>query len=93
MQIVVDNTTVRWVAVRWVAKKGACVKNRDLNDAVVGALSQLRDMRCACSVQWIKSADNPADAPSRIAMSSLAGEALKQITDSVTAFLLARPDG
>jgi hypothetical protein len=88
VQIVVDNTTVRWVA-----KKGVCVKNRELNDAVVGALSHLQDMRCACSVQWIKSADNPADAPSRIAMSSLVGEALKQITESVTAFLLARPAG
>ena len=86
VQIVVDNTTVRWVA-----KKGVCAKNRVLNDAVVDALTHLRGMHCACSIQWIKSADNPADAPSRVSMSSLAGGGIANVTKAVVAFLLQRP--
>ena len=88
LQIFVDNTTVRSVA-----HKGVCVKNRELNDAVVEALTHLRNMQCACSIQWIKSADNPADPPSRIPMSSLVGDALARVTDGVKAFLTKRPGG
>jgi hypothetical protein len=86
VQLIVDNTTVRAVA-----SKGICAKNRELNDQVIGAMSHLQRMHCACSVQWIRSADNPADVPSRVRMSSLKGNALQQVTDSVTAFLVGRP--
>ena len=88
IQILVDNTTVRAVA-----NKGVCMKNLVLNDAVVSALLHLRGMGCVCSIQWIKSAANPADAPSRVAMSSLAGVALDGVVEQVKVFLAGRPGG
>ena len=70
-----------------MARKGVCEKNRDLNDAVLHALVALRDYDCAFSVQWVRSQDNPADYPSRIPMSSLRGDRLVSLVESVRRFL------
>ncbi|KAJ9439132.1 hypothetical protein DIPPA_03063 [Diplonema papillatum] len=66
VDVVVDNTTVKGVA-----RKGSCVRDPVLNRAVVQGLERMRFLGCALSVRWVKSADNPADLPSRVPLTSL----------------------
>lgn len=73
--VVVDNTTVQAVS-----RKGMCVKSRVLNDAVVGALRHLRAKQCSLSVKWVRSADNPADAPSRMSLKDMDEKTLERVS-------------
>ena len=82
VHIVVDNTTVKGVA-----RKGACLKSAILNDAVVRSLEMLRDRECLFSIKWVKSADNPADLPSRIPLSDISGERMHELQLAVGRFL------
>ena len=82
VNVVVDNTTVKGVA-----RKGACVRSRRLNDAVVGALEILRLRRCTMSMKWVRSADNPADAPSRVIPAELTRSSVSAISLAVRRFL------
>ena len=86
VRVIVDNTTVRHVA-----RKGVCLASQRLNDAVLAALAHLRTLGCACSLQWLRSAYNPADLPSRVPMSAVSGASLRQLEEQVTGFLLGRP--
>ena len=87
VHVVVDNTTVRHVAL-----KGVCTANQMINDSVLCALMRLREMKCAVSLQWLRSAYNPADIPSRVPMSAVQGSTLQKLERQVAAFLLGRPD-
>ncbi|KAJ9448705.1 hypothetical protein DIPPA_06353 [Diplonema papillatum] len=80
--VVVDNTTVQGVA-----RKGACVRSRVLNDAVMSALLFLKSHDVSVSVKWVRSAGNPADLPSRVPVSSLTGENLTSMSLAVRRFL------
>ncbi|KAJ9463958.1 hypothetical protein DIPPA_05523 [Diplonema papillatum] len=69
----VDNTTVVGVA-----RKKNCMLNKSLNDAVVHALTRLRDLKCSWSISWISTKENPADVPSRVALAADASEEDRQ---------------
>lgn len=60
VDIRVDNTTVMGVT-----RKQACVRSKPLNDAVMRALRELRRRHLTFSVEWVSTACNPADIPSR----------------------------
>ena len=63
IRVIVDNTTVQAVA-----RKGVCLANLAINEHVVTSLPHLRTLNADFTVEWVRSADNPADAPSRIAI-------------------------
>ncbi|KAJ9466091.1 hypothetical protein DIPPA_26658 [Diplonema papillatum] len=73
VDIHVDNTTVVGVA-----RKKNCMLNKALNDAVVHALTRLRDLKCSWSISWISTKENPADVPSRVALAADASEEDRQ---------------
>ena len=81
VEVVVDNTTVKGVA-----RKGACLKSQVLNQAVVKALEYLRSQNCLFSISWVRSADNPADIPSRVPLNQIPGE-FNKITQAVRRFI------
>ena len=64
--VFIDNTTVLGVA-----RRRSCIKNRIINDAVVQALETLRSLKASFSLAYVKSADNPADLPSRVSKAEL----------------------
>eukprot|EP00659_Diplonema_papillatum_P006901 gene6901-biopygen6872 len=66
LHVCVDNTSVAGVV-----RKKLCARSSVLNNAVVGALTHLRQMRVVFSVQWVKSEDNPADYPSRVPLTPM----------------------
>lgn len=86
VRVVVDNTTVRHVALR-----GVCLQNGQLNRSVMSALSHLHRMGCAVSLQWLRSAYNPADLPSRVRMTAITGASLQKLQRQVEGFLRGRP--
>ena len=66
VRIFVDNTSVKGVV-----RKKSCLKDRSLNDAVMGAIRHLKSLSCGFSVQYVRSQDNPADLPSRVSPEDL----------------------
>ncbi len=84
VHVVVDNTTVKGVA-----RKGACLKSAVLNDAVVTSLETLREKECPFSIRWVRSADNPADMPSRVPLSSISRSGMRELQLAVGRFLTA----
>jgi hypothetical protein len=82
IRVVVDNTTVQCVA-----RKGHCLANRAINEHVVTTIKHLRDLNADFTVEWVRSADNPADAPSRIAISDFNDTTVADVTKQVFAFL------
>ncbi|KAJ9435250.1 hypothetical protein DIPPA_05142 [Diplonema papillatum] len=80
--VIVDNTSVQGVA-----RKGACLRSRNLNDAVVRALLCLQQLKVALSVRWVRSAGNPADLPSRVPLASLTEQNLSDMSLAVRSFL------
>ena len=83
VDVYVDNTSVQGVA-----RKRQCVRNRQLNDAVMIALTRLRDLRVSFSVCYVNTKYNPADHPSRVDPSSLASTSLlREVTSTLASFL------
>lgn len=79
---VVDNTTVKWAA-----RKGLSMRSEPLNDAIVRTLTRMQTLRCSVTVKWVRSADNPADLPSRVLISRLTPENLESMVQAVRNFL------
>eukprot|EP01063_Lacrimia_lanifica_P023170 TRINITY_DN3065_c0_g5_i4.p1 TRINITY_DN3065_c0_g5~~TRINITY_DN3065_c0_g5_i4.p1 ORF type:complete len:484 (+),score=7.65 TRINITY_DN3065_c0_g5_i4:960-2411(+) len=59
--ILVDSTTVQGAA-----RKGACLKNENLNTSIIEALGLLKKHNIAFSLKYISSSSNPSDLPSRV---------------------------
>jgi len=82
IRMIVDNTTVQAVA-----RKGICLANLAINEHVVSSLKHLRALGADFTVEWVRSADNPADAPSRIAISDFRNHTIDDVARQVFAFL------
>ena len=83
VKIFVDNTTVKGVV-----RKGLCVKDHLLNDAVVRTLTRLKELCCSFSVKWVKSECNPADLPSRVRPEDIQSRSnLLLVSQAVRSFL------
>ena len=82
IRVIVDNTTVQAVA-----RKGVCLANLAINEHVVTSLSHLRTLNADFTVEWVRSADNPADAPSRIAIRDFDSRKLDAVAKQVFDFL------
>ena len=83
VDVYVDNTSVKGVA-----RKGQCVRNRLLNDAVMTALARLKDLRVSFSVRYVNTKVNPADHPSRVDPSALSSPSLlREVTSTLASFL------
>ena len=82
IRMIVDNTTVQAVA-----RKGICLANLAINEHVVTSLKHLRALGADFTVEWVRSADNPADAPSRIAISDFRNHTIDDVARQVFAFL------
>ena len=82
IRIIVDNTTVQAVA-----RKGLCLVNYAINQNVVKSLSHLRALGSDFTVEWVRSAGNPADAPSRIAITDFDNDTINGVARQVFDFL------
>ena len=67
----VDNTSVMGAV-----RKKQCLKNKILNDLVLAVSDWLTIRRLEFTIKYIRSALNPADGPSRIALGKLSSEAI-----------------
>ena len=71
LDIRVDNTSVMGAV-----RKKQCLKNKILNDLVLAVSDWLTIRRLEFTIKYIRSALNPADGPSRIALGKLSSEAI-----------------
>jgi hypothetical protein len=81
VRFLVDNTTVQHCT-----RKGMCIRNRHINDAVVFCILHLQTLAVSFTVGYIKSALNPADLPSRVRLSRVTPENRRSVEGQVRQF-------
>jgi hypothetical protein len=81
VRFLVDNTTVVHCS-----RKGVCMKNHAINDAVIFTLSLLKRSRITFTIAYIRSALNPSDLPSRVRLTDFSSADTRSVVGLVKQF-------